>query len=140
MGGMQMVSKVRTGEAVELDDPAAFAGDDPASSFASARDAALGSLADEHLATKVQSPFGEIPLDQALGMFLTNDVLVHTWDLARAAGVEPALDEQLVQQAYEGLQPLDAMLRQPGVFGPKVEPPADADLTTKLMCFLGRQA
>ena len=140
MGGMQMVTKARTGTAVEFDDPAGFAGDDPAGAYAAARDAAFDTLTDDYLGKVVPGPFGEIPLDQSLGMFLTNDVLIHTWDLARAIGVDPKLDPELVQRCWDQLQPLDAMIRQPGVFGPKVEAPAGADATTKLMCFVGRQA
>lgn len=32
------------------------------------------------------------------------------------------------------------MIRMPGVFGPKVEPPPGADLQTRLLCFTGRPA
>jgi hypothetical protein len=35
---------------------------------------------------------------------------------------------------------MDAAIRQPGVFGPKLAPPADADEQTQLLYFLGRQA
>jgi hypothetical protein len=34
---------------------------------------------------------------------------------------------------------MDEVMRRPGAFGPKVEPPADADAQTKLLTFLGRQ-
>lgn len=83
---------------------------------------------------------GDMPLDQILGMFLTNDLVIHTWDLAQAAGISVELDPELVEDAYNSLVRVDAMIRQPNIFGPKVEPPADADPTTKLMCFAGRQA
>lgn len=139
IAGSQMVSATRTGDAPNWDQLAA-AGDDPAASFRAARDAALATLTPEHLGAMVQSPAGEIPLDQALGMFLTNDVLIHTWDLAQAVGAKPELDQELVEQCYAALQPIDEMIRRPGVFGPKIEPPADADMTTKLMCFVGRKA
>ena len=33
---------------------------------------------------------------------------------------------------------MDAMIRMPGVFGPKVESAADADPQTELLNFLGR--
>src|SRR5207248_11139007 len=126
--------------APEFGDPLGAAGADPAASFAKARDLALSTLTDEHLADKVETPMGEMPLDQVLGMFLTNDMLIHTWDLAQAAGVPVELDAELVDDAYNGLVPIDAMIRRPNLFGPKVEPPAGADPTTKLMCFVGRQA
>jgi hypothetical protein len=34
---------------------------------------------------------------------------------------------------------MDAMIRQPNVFGPKLEPPIDADLQTEFLYFLGRR-
>lgn len=91
------------------------------------------------LDNQVPSPTGPMPLQMMLGRILANDVLVHTWDLARAVGGDERLDQDAVAHAYEGLKPMDAMLRQPGVFGPKVEPPADADLQTQFLCFLGRK-
>lgn len=84
-------------------------------------------------------PMGPMPLEMMLGRLLSNDVLVHTWDLARAVGGDERLDQDAVGHAYEGLKPLDAMLRMPGVFGPKVEPPEGADLQTQFLSFLGRQ-
>ncbi len=139
IGGSQMISAVQTGETPDYSDPVKSAGDDPAASYLAARDLALSALTDENLAKKIQGPMGEMPLDQMIGMFLTNDVLIHTWDLARAAGVEVSLDPALVEEAYNSLLPIDAMIRMPNVFGPKVEPPAGADATTRLMCFVGRQ-
>ena len=35
------------------------------------------------------------------------------------------LDEDSVRHAYEALKPMDAMIRQPNVFGPKLEPPPE---------------
>ena len=40
---------------------------------------------------------------------------------------------------YEGMLPMDEVLRQSGQFGPKVEVPDDADEQTKLLAFSGRQ-
>jgi uncharacterized protein (TIGR03086 family) len=137
IGGAQMISATKTGDTPNFD-PLDAAGDDPAASYAAAREAALDTLTDEHLNKTVQSPMGEMPLDQMIGMILTNDVLIHTWDLAKTAGMDITLDPQLVEDAYNGLQPVDAMIRQPNIFGPKIEPPADADMQTKLICFTGR--
>lgn len=83
-------------------------------------------------------PFGEMPVGQIVGRFLSTDVLVHTWDLARAVGGDEALDAGAVAQAHKGLEPMDAMIRRPGVFGDKVEPAADADEQERFLNFLGR--
>jgi hypothetical protein len=77
---------------------------------------------------------------EIIGRFVCMDVLVHTWDLARTVGADERLDEEMVRQAYDALKPMDAAIRQPGVFGPKLEPPAGADLQTEFLYFLGRRA
>ena len=87
----------------------------------------------------VPGPMGDMPIEFMLGRFLANDVLVHTWDLARAVGGDERLDQDAVGHAYEGLKQVDAMIRRPGVFGDKVEPPEGADLQTEFLCFLGRR-
>lgn len=105
------------------------------SSFAAVKEAIARPGA---LEQKMQGPMGEMPVEFMLGRFLANDVLVHTWDLARAVGGDERLDQDAVGHAFEGLKPIDQMLRSPGVFGAKVEPPEGADLQTQFLCFLGR--
>jgi uncharacterized protein (TIGR03086 family) len=93
----------------------------------------------ESMAKEVDGPGGKMPAVQIIGSFVTMDLLVHTWDLARAVGADERLDEDSVRRAYEAIKPMDAMIRQPGVFGAKVEPPAGADLQTEFLSFVGRQ-
>ncbi|MGH9097817.1 MAG: TIGR03086 family metal-binding protein [Acidimicrobiales bacterium] len=94
----------------------------------------------EALAIEIDGPTGRMPADQIIGQFVTMDLLVHTWDLARTAGADERLDEDSVRRAYEALKPMDTMIRQPYVFGPKLEPPPGADLQTEFLYFLGRRA
>lgn len=116
------------------------AGDDPKASYAAARDAALGNLTDEALAEVKPGPAGDMALDDMLAMFLTNDILIHTWDLATATGQQVTLDPALVESAHAGLVRAGDFIRAPNIFGPAVEPPAGADAQTKLLCFAGRRA
>lgn len=116
------------------------AGNDPAASYAEARDAALANITDETLAEVKPGPAGDMTLDAMMGMFLTNDILIHTWDLATATGQQVALDPALVESAHAGLVAAGDFVRAPNIFGPAVEPPADADAQTKLLCFAGRRA
>jgi uncharacterized protein (TIGR03086 family) len=81
---------------------------------------------------------GELPLDQAVSRFYTSDVFMHTWDLARATGQDERLDPVRCAELYEGMLPLDDLLRASGQYGPKVEVPEDADVQTKLLAFIGR--
>ncbi len=92
------------------------------------------------LAKEVDGPFGKMPSGEIIDRFVTMDLLVHTWDLARAVGVDERLDEVAVRRAYDVLKPMDALIRQPGVFGPKLEPPPGADLQANFLYFLGRRA
>ncbi len=92
------------------------------------------------LSKPVSGPGGPIPLEEALGSLVSMDTHIHTWDLARAVGGDERLDPDVVRLAWEMLQPMDAMIRQPGIFGPKLDPPSDADEQTKLLYFLGRRA
>ncbi|MGH3980561.1 MAG: hypothetical protein ACRDRZ_16435 [Pseudonocardiaceae bacterium] len=39
---------------------------------------------------------------------------------------------------FEVAQPMDEMLRTPGVCGPKLDPPPGADEQARLLAFLGR--
>lgn len=94
----------------------------------------------EAVAKEIDGPAGKMPAGQIIGRFVTMDLLVHTWDLARAVGADESLDEDSVRHAYEALKPMDAMIRQPNVFGPKLEPPSGADLQTEFLYFLGRRA
>ena len=80
----------------------------------------------------------ETPLDLAISRFYTNDVFMHTWDLARATGQDERLDEDRCRALYEGMVPLDDVLRQSGQYGPKVPVPDDADAQTRLLAFIGR--
>ena len=72
-------------------------------------------------------------------MFVLGDVVVHTWDLARATGLDETLDADVVHDMLVGMEPLDDMLRASGQYGPKVEVGADADEQTRLIAFTGRR-
>lgn len=105
-----------------------------------AKAAFLPALDGADLDQVINGPFGPMPAEQLVGRILSTDILVHTWDLARAVGGDESLPADIVEGAYSGLKPLDAMLRQGGVFGPKVEVSEGADLQTELLAFLGRKA
>jgi uncharacterized protein (TIGR03086 family) len=92
------------------------------------------------LAKEIDGPTGKMPVGQIIGQFVTMDLLVHTWDLARAVGADERLDEDAVRHSYEVLKPMDDMIRQPKVFGPKLDPPPGADVQTEFLYFLGRRA
>ena len=114
--------------------------DDPAGAWA-AVDRGIQSLLDDPAASasEISHPrAGTHRLDDAIGTFFLGDVLVHTWDLARAAGLDETLDPEVVHDMLVGMEPLDDMLRASGQYGPRVAVAADADEQARLIAFTGR--
>src|SRR4051794_36794096 len=69
---------------------------------------------------------------------LTQDVLVHTWDLARALGADDRLDRELCEHCLRHLPPDPDALVSSGMFGPAVDVGNDADPQIQLLARLGR--
>lgn len=84
-------------------------------------------------------PMGEMPFADAVDRLVTGDLHVHTWDLARACDLDETLDPEVSASMLASMEPMDAMLRASGHFGPRVDVPADASVQDKLLAFLGRQ-
>jgi uncharacterized protein (TIGR03086 family) len=82
---------------------------------------------------------GEVPLPEAIDRFYTADVFMHTWDLARATGQDETLDEDMSRELYEGMVPIEDLLRGSGQYGPAVPVPDDADWQTRMLGFIGRK-
>jgi uncharacterized protein (TIGR03086 family) len=116
-------------------------GEDPVGAFRHVARAVQAGLEDPTAAgSTFDSPVGPQTFESAVSQFICGDLVVHQWDLARATGQDETLDLDEVRGMHANLLPMDEFLRAPGIFGPKVEPPADADEQTAFLCFLGRQA
>ena len=87
---------------------------DPARAWSTMNDAIQTLLDDPQQASGTFShpQAGEHRLDDAIGMFILGDVLIHTWDLARATGLDETLEAAEVAGMFEGMQGIDEMLRQ----------------------------
>jgi uncharacterized protein (TIGR03086 family) len=86
------------------------------------------------------SPLGfEWPVAQAVaGTFM--DVLIHTWDLARATGQNDKLDPDLVDACTAMFLPeMPERGRAAGIVGPAVEVGDDASPQDRLLAATGRQ-
>jgi uncharacterized protein (TIGR03086 family) len=69
---------------------------------------------------------------------LTTDVLVHTWDLAKAVGLDPHLDTELCALGYERASKARDQFAESDMFSNEVSVPDDADTCAKLLGIMGR--
>jgi uncharacterized protein (TIGR03086 family) len=114
--------------------------DDPLGAWERACDAMQSALDSPETAShEYETPMGRATLEQTVGQFGVGDVLVHTWDLARATGQDETLDADEVRRLYAVMEPNDEMMRQGTAFGPRVPVPPDADDQTQLIAFTGRR-
>ncbi|MPQ96684.1 TIGR03086 family protein [Modestobacter sp. I12A-02628] len=81
---------------------------------------------------------GRLPVAAAIDRFYTADVLMHTWDLARATGQDDRLDPAACADLLAGMVQMEQLLRASGQYGARVDVPADADVQTRLLGFIGR--
>jgi uncharacterized protein (TIGR03086 family) len=141
IGGLRMITALATTGAPPGQRPSdrEIAGDDPVASWQRARESALAALTPEALDRIAPGPFGDMPVGAMLDQFMAGEVMVHTWDLARAAGLRVTLDAALVEDTFAKWEPLDKMMRRPGAFGPKLTAPESAARQEQLMAFLGRR-
>jgi uncharacterized protein (TIGR03086 family) len=114
--------------------------DDPVAAWTVHADAVQALLDDPATDDRVLSNphVGDVPLGQAVDMFYTSDVFLHTWDLARATGQDETLDPRKCAVLLAGMVPMEELLRSSGQYGPAVEVPEDADVQTRLLGFIGR--
>ncbi len=82
---------------------------------------------------------GEHPLAEAIDRFILGDVLIHTWDLSRATGLDEHLDDTMVNEMLIGLEPMADVLVQSGHYGPRVPIAVEADPQSKLLALTGRR-
>jgi uncharacterized protein (TIGR03083 family) len=109
------------------------------------RDAIQGALDDPVVAGRVEDcgPAGRLSLEAAVDMTCTPDVLIHTWDLARATGLDERLDVDEVHRQVVAIESLpaevDEAMRSSGHYGPRVAVAPDADEQSRLLAYMGRR-
>lgn len=113
--------------------------DDPLGAFRAARGDVEAVLDDPAVAgTEYDGVFGRTRVESTIDTFLGFDLVVHGWDLARAAGLDDTMDPEEVPRVAEQAKALGDNLRQGGVCGPEVPAPPNASAQDRLLCYLGR--
>jgi uncharacterized protein (TIGR03086 family) len=114
--------------------------DDPVAAFDAARSTMQRELDDPATATAEYEGFlGRTTLEASVNRFLCVDLVLHGWDLARAAGLEERIEPDDVAWVQAQADSYGDMMRSPQVFGAAVEVPAEADDQTRLLAFVGRK-
>lgn len=114
------------------------AADDPVAAWEHHTDAVQDVLEQRADESFTHPRAGTHRLAEAVDRFYTADVFMHSWDLARAGGRDPGLDEDFAAQLLEGMRPIEQLLRDSGQYGPAVQVPDDAPVVDRLMGFIGR--
>ncbi len=76
-------------------------------------------------------------VEQLLPM-LTTDVLVHTWDLGKAIGINVTLDPDLTERALSSCLANEGAVRSSGMYEAAVQVPPDVSAQSQLLALLGR--
>jgi uncharacterized protein (TIGR03086 family) len=114
-------------------------GNDPLANFASYADRALDAIEGvRDFDRTVHCSFGDYATRDYLNQ-VANYRGMGAYDVAKLIGVSADLPSDLVQGLYEMILPFAEEWRSYGVYGPKVEVPADAPLQDKLLGLTGRQ-
>jgi uncharacterized protein (TIGR03086 family) len=138
IGGLEMLRTAATGGKAEMPQGDQF-GPEPGKDYDERRAKLLDAIrAEGVLERDWQMPSFAMPGKMMAGIAFMEH-LTHAWDVAKATGQDTDLPDELVQECLDVVTPMDAMLRMPGVCGPKIDVPADAPLIDQLAGFMGRQ-
>src|SRR5438132_14171691 len=114
-------------------------GDDPLDTYGeSAAEAAAAFKAPGAMEASVAVSYGPVPGEIYAGHRYI-DVLIHGWDLAKATGQDTTLPADLVEAAFEVVEPQKDILAASGMFGSDGKVPDGADRQTQLLADVGRR-
>ncbi len=136
VGEAQIPDLINGHALTQLNVDASVLGHDPMSVWRGTAIGALEAVAVTDLDLVVEHPLGPLPLSQAVGFRITEN-LVHAWDIATARSVAHQLDDEIAQWCLEFWLPLADRLGDSGAFGPMAEP-ADDSPGARLLALLGR--
>jgi uncharacterized protein (TIGR03086 family) len=117
-------------------------GPDPAAEFREASAAARASLArSDGPTTTADVRIGPTTMSlEYLVVSLMRDVVIHTWDLARATGGDEQLDDGLVDAATAAMALVSPAMRRPDSYGEALSIDVGMDAQVRLLAMSGRRA
>jgi uncharacterized protein (TIGR03086 family) len=119
--------------------PGDLAGDDPFGTWSMSRESVLAAIDEPGVLDRTVQTFrAEETVDNFLAWNVV-DTLAHTWDLARAAGVDDRLDDDLVEHATNQAAPVIEAMRQPPFFSSDPVITNDPSPAAQFLAMLGRR-
>lgn len=130
--------------------PAPTVQEDPVGAYEAARADVEAVLGEPSLAgAECETPNGRMTVAQQIDEVVSDDLVLHGWDLARATGQDDAMDPEDVERLWSitNAIPLELMekYRTPGgvgpgveVYGPEVKVPGGAPLQARLLGLIER--
>lgn len=122
------------GEAPDIDG-------DPAAAWRAHRRGVLALISEDAVvATPYDGHFGPTTIGDTLERFYVFDMMVHRWDVARAAGSDCVFTDTELDQLEAGIASFGDAIHMEGICKPGVEAPAGADRQSEVLATLGRVA
>ena len=114
--------------------------DDPAAAWEAHRAHVEAALSDPALpATAYDGWFGPTTVGESFEQFYVFDLLVHRWDVARAAGLDETFTAAELDRLEADAAAWGDALYAEGICRPALDVPAGADRATRVLALLGRR-
>lgn len=84
--------------------------------------------------------FGRTTVGAALEQFYVWDMVVHRWDVARAAGLDAGRTDTELDQVEQGADAFGPALHMDGICAGDVEAPQDAPREARVLARVGRRS
>ncbi|MGY1632443.1 TIGR03086 family metal-binding protein [Geodermatophilus sp. SYSU D01186] len=121
--------------------PAPDVAADPAAAWRDHAQRVLAVIADDGAAgASYEGFFGPTTVGATFEQFYVWDMVVHRWDVARAAGVDAGLTDAELERVERGADGFGEALHMEGICRPAVPTGPDADRLTRVLARLGRSA
>ncbi|WP_065571499.1 hypothetical protein [Microbacterium oleivorans] len=111
-------------------------GDNPIASYDRLNDTATAAVREGDAATTFRFQYGDYSAEEGFAHLATYRAF-QAWLIAKHLGIPFNLSPELIAGLNENVVPHADEWRQWGVFPPAIDPPADADDETRLLCAVG---
>jgi uncharacterized protein (TIGR03086 family) len=114
-------------------------GDKPGENWLNASEKGREAVKEASLGDTAHLSYADVTVEDYIRQ-IAADLLIHSWDLAAALGIDRRLDQEAVEIVYADIIPEANKLQESGLYNPPLTVAPDADLQVKLLAIYGRDA